>query len=258
MRRQLPQYDPATDSGLEIWIDPTDTALSSIQAVGGGAITNGAAIGQVSSKKGHTRNWTQWGTNARNTWDSTGINGVAAMRCTGSSTLVNQVATGLTSLSGITVVYVAKRNVNGVALAFTTLDGATGKNDVGLLQYPLATPYDMRGRRVHTDTFQSYVAPEATPTAYVYGCTHDFASGTSTLYECGARMAVVTSILTTGTSEAAGPWAISLGGLAQETGSNAVFLPDGWLGGILIWPRVLTANELVGPTHYLRRKYAIA
>jgi hypothetical protein len=258
MRRQLPIYDPASDSGLEIWIDPTDTATSSIQAVGGGAISNGADIGQIASKKGNARNFVQWGTNARNTWDATGINGVAAMRCTGSSTLVSQVATGLQSLSGLTVLYAAKRNVNGVAIAFTTLDSGTGKNDVGLLQFPLATPYDMRGRRVRTDSFVSYVAPEATPTAYVYGCTHDFASGVSTLYECGARMAIVESILTPGTSEASGPWAISLGGLAQETGSALAFAPDGWLGAVLIWPRTLSADELVAPTHFLRRLYEIA
>lgn len=252
--RARPAYDPSTDTSLKFWLDANDS--TTLLNTGGGAITNGATVGTWSTKAGAARNFTQWGTNARPTWVTNAIGSLAAVHFNASA-LSNTVFTNLTNLNGITLMLAAKRgSVSGVALAFTCLDTNTGKHDVGLIQTGIATPYDMRGRRLPADTFSAFTA-DATPSVYVETNAYDFSAGIAYLYQSGVERALRTSFTTTGAFNGTGTdiFAIGLGALLQETGTAITFTAEGYLGEYLIWPNYMTPDQLVPAHDYLCNKW---
>jgi len=156
-----PVYDPSTDATLAIWVDFSDSTTASLLDTGGAAITNGATIGTAKSKKGTARNFTQWGTGARPTWDSTGIGGIGAARCNAQLLATQTTMTDFASMSGLTVMVVNKLNTfsssTDCCFGFTMLDQSTGFSDISQVYIACRndTGRKIGGRRARGDSLQT-------------------------------------------------------------------------------------------------------
>lgn len=256
-RRRYPVYTPVGDGSLTMWVDPSDS--TKVLAVGGGAISNGATIGTVNTSAGTARAFTQWGANARPTWDSAGINGLGAVRCN-SQILSTTTVTGFASMGGLTclVVFKASSIVTGsCALSLTEIDSGSGFYDISLMQMRTGGSYEAGGRRLTSDAFVSAIG-NVTPTTFILGATFDYTNAALSIFESGVKGPQGRAFQTTGTTGAGEPHVISIGGVAQQTGTSVFGLCNGWVGESLTWVgAVKTPDQLVAPFAYLRRKWGV-
>lgn len=260
-KRRLPfGYDPSADSGLSLWFDPSDSSTNSLLDTGGTSISNGETIGTVKSKKGTARSFTQWGSNTRPTWDSTGINGIGAIR-SNSQILTTQTAlSDFASMSGLTAMCVVKINTSvggSCAFSFTMVDTGTAKYDISMMQLRATSTYNIVGRRLGSDTLAG-ITGDSAPTTYIVGGVFDYANAKFSIFQSGAQGLQDQTFQTAGTTSASEPSAISIGGFAQETGSSAAGLCDAWIGECLVWLGTKTPTQLVDAHHYLRRKWGVS
>ena len=246
-------YDPATDASLKIWLDATDT--STLKDTGGAAITNGATIGTWSSKAGTARNFTQWGANGRPTWQSSGINGLAAAAFTTNQILTTQTNMAeFASMSGITVMAAVKRNsANGLIFTTTMVNSGTGLADIDQCQLNMGPTFTGGGRQARGDSFVTVVAVPAvnTSTVFVETIAFGFSTGHISLYGNGVENIVNQAYHTPGTTDAGDPFAISVGGGAQQTGSAAFWFAEGSIGEVLVYLSELSPDDTVARHDYL-------
>jgi hypothetical protein len=256
-RRYPGAYDPSTDAGLALWLDGRDSTSASLLDTGGGAIANGATIGTWKSKKGTTRSFTQWGTNARPTWDSTGINGFAAVRSNSQILTTQTTMSDFASMSGLTVSCVVKRNgsLGGQGPAFSMTMTGPGNSDNSMVQVQSRDTFFVGGRRINTDGFQS-VSGASTPSIYVITGVFDYANALGSEYANGVKDTIGATYQTAGTS--ATPFALSVGAFAQQSG-NAMSSPaaDCWIGEVLVTLSALTADQLLTRHHYLCTRWGV-
>lgn len=254
------QYDPSTDTSLKLWLDPSDS--TTLLDTGGLAITNGATIGTWSSKAGAARNFTQWGANGRPTWLSNGINGLGAAQFN-NQLLTNQVKTDFTSMSSLTMVAVIKRVVDGgTAWGFTELDISTGFSDISLAIIAALATYFAGGRRARGsvagpgDHFQGLTGNTA-PTVSITTITFDYANAKARIYENGVESTIANPFQAAGTTDAGEPFAISVGGFAQQSGNSNGGPCNCILGECMAWPDAVakTPDDLVQIEDYLCLKW---
>lgn len=258
----VPKWDPTNGvTTPTLWVDPSDstTLLNTL----GGAITNGATVGTCTSKDATGFVFQQLAAGiARPTWDSTGINGLGALR-SNNQILSTTTNTGFTSLGGATFIAVNKYNsgVGGAAISFTMVDPASTQPIISMVQVQNRDHYLVGGRRVGTDAFAS-ASGNAIPASNCYVVTgiNDYANAQITLIESGVIGVRQQTFQTAGTTAGTEPTFISIaGGFAQKNGAvYAIGGPmDGWVGEILAWNSALTPDQLVGPHTYLRLKWGI-
>lgn len=255
-RRTPPLYSPSTDGSITMWIDPSDS--TKVLAVGGGAITNGATIGTINTSGGTARAFTQWGTNARPTWESAGINGLGAVRCN-SQIITTQTVTGFNTMSGCSLLVVAKKVVDGgaCALGFSELDSTNGGHNISMIQMIVNGNYQAGGRR--TTAFASFqsVTGDVYPTAFIEGAVFNYANAKLSLFQSGSEGLQNQTFQDAGTTSGTEPYAISIGGFAQETSQGAAGLVNCYIGEILVWNTAMTPDQLEPPHNYLRLKWGI-
>jgi hypothetical protein len=248
-------YSPATDAGLSLWLDATDTAT--ILNTVGGAIANGATIGTWSSKAGSARNFTQWGAVNRPTWDSNATGGKAGVKFVAASSQILTTQMNLAdfhSMAGMTwMVAMRPSSGSGIGVATTQTDTiVTGQPTVVQIQANMGTTYAGGGRRLHGDSFVSVIGT-ATPAIAVETISFGFGSGFISLYQAGVETVLNQTFHTTGNSEATEPFALSVGGFARQNGAtvDAANFGDGWLLEVLGWTSERTPDQLVEPHDYM-------
>lgn len=254
--RRFPKYDPATDAGITMWIDPSDS--SKVLAVGGGAITNGATIGTINTSGGTARAFTQWGANTRPTWDSAGINGLGAVR-TNSQIITTSTVTGFASMTSLAFIVAIRRSAaGGAAVGFSEIDSGTGQADISLVQAFNDTVYDFGGRRTTSDSFVT-ISGNSAPSIYILGGVFDYSNAKASIFESGVKGVQGATFQTAGTTGAGEPHTISIGGFAQQTGNSAASLSNCWVGESLWWAKTsgsaMTADDLVPAFAYMRKKW---
>lgn len=245
--RRFPQYSPASDGALTMWLDPSDS--SKLVAVGGGGITNGATIQSFATSGGTARSFTQWGANARPTWESAGINGLGCVRHS-TQILTTSTVTGFATMTSLAVACVVSR----VAAGGCAMSTSTGDNS--LVQLFVDNTYGGGGRRVNADTFQSQSGSSA-PTTYVLGISYDYSNAKITIVESGRWGVRSATFQASGTADT--PQEISIGGFAQQTGSSMAGTSNGRTGESLWWAKTagaaMTPDDLVPAMAYLCRKW---
>lgn len=256
----VPKWDPTgtTETAAPtLWVDPSDS--TTLLNTTGGAITNGATVGTCTSKDATHFAFTQWGTNGRPTWDSTGIHGLGSLRCN-SQILTTTTTTGWTTLSGATFMLVCKYNSGGTGaamLGFTMIDPGTGKADISMVQMRSASTYIVGGRRLGSDSI-AFGLGDSIPADSVYVLTgiFDYSNAKLTVIQSGVMGIRQQTFQTSGTTAGTEPHYISIGGFAQES-AHAASMCDGWAGEILGWNSALTPDQCVSPQTYLRLKWGI-
>jgi hypothetical protein len=252
-------YNPATDATLNMWMDPRDTSTASLQKVGGGAIADGNTVGTWSSKKGPTRDFTQWGANALPSFHTNVINGLPAVRFQTQLITTQQSVTAFDGISGVTVMRVVRKTTAGAAIDLTCLDPNTGFSDITHWGQS-GSSYFMNGwRRPRIDTFDSFIG-DAVPASGIFITTSiwDWANAQVTLYQSGVEGPIFQTAFGSAGVSAATSYALSFGGFAQQSGlTGAALSTDGYIGETLIWLTAMTPTQLVPPHHYMRMGWSI-
>jgi hypothetical protein len=102
-------FTPATISGLQLWLDASDTStLYDATADGSLVTTDGATVARWQDKSGNNRHFTQSTANARPILNTSNQNGKNVVYFDGSNDYIAGSVTGFKSLSATTVIYVAK------------------------------------------------------------------------------------------------------------------------------------------------------
>lgn len=260
LRKRLPQYDPSTDAGLAMWLDAQDSSTSSLLNTVGGSITNGATIGTWKSKKGITRNFIQYGSQARPTWDSTGVSGLGAVRCN-SQILKADTVTDLTGLSGHTVMVVGKRVGNGPVPGDegsfqTTIAGGTPANGLSQIYISSEATREVGGRRINTNSFQGTVGDAiSNGVPYILTAVFDYSNAKLDYYQDGVIRARAVTFQTAGTSGAA----FGMGVGARPEGDNVTMgsISNCYVSEVLMWLTAMTPDQLIGAHTYLRLRWKI-
>lgn len=259
IKRRYPQYAPASDAGLTLWLDPSDS--TKLLNTGGGAIANGNTIGTWNTSGGAAaRAFTQWGSQSRPSWNSTGINGLGAVS-SNAQLLSTTTVTGFASMGGLSVLMVFKQTASvasSCGFSMTEIDGNTGQYDISLVQLRTQGNYEAGGRRTTTDSFVTAVG-NAYPSSsqFIIGVVFDYTNAKISTFESGVKGVQQATFQTTGTTGAGEPHVISVGGVAQQT-SNSMFANcNGLIGEILAWNVAKTPDQLVAPHSYLRRKWKV-
>lgn len=260
-RRRPPTYSPASDGTLFLWLDATDTATTSLKDTTGAAITNGATVGSWLSKAGTARTFQLFGANARPTWSNSGINGKAAV-VFNSQILASNVLTGMTSMSGMTVLVAEQKTGSAPFEPAGCTFGITESHDSVVadssLVYVAQDPARfVGGRRVQGNSFVSSVVGSTVSngTPNVQGGVWDWANGKIWYTQNGVMRSRNTNFQTTGTTSANAPFGMAVGAFCQETGTSMGNAMNGKVSEVLVWLSVLTPDQLVAPSYYLRTKY---
>lgn len=255
-----PAVGSATCPIPDFWLDATDSSLASLKDTVGGAITNGATIGTWSSKTGNARDFVQRLALGRPTWETNAVNGLSAAHFVAASSQILTSTMNLAdfhSMSGLTVMVAMKRNsANGLAFATTMLDSGTGLFDIVQAQLNMGTVYTGGGRRARGNTFDTAGPGAAIPANGIFIDTIAFgyANGRDTLYGNGVEQALNETFQTPGTTDAADPAFVSVGGFAQASGGGGAGFADGWIVEVLGWISEKTPDQLVEPHDYLCSK----
>lgn len=257
--RRFPQYSPATDGTLAIWLDGQDNATSSLTNTSDASPANGDTIKLWKSKAGSARNFQQSArSDARPTYDTSGINGHPALRFNPTPSvqiLVADVVTGFQSMSGLTIAMAAKRNTDTGAnnCGF----GITIGTGTSLFLAEITDHQRVGGRRLVGDSFQ-FAAGNALSDGQSFIVTGrvDFSGAKLSLIESGVKSVTDQTFQTSGTTAASDPLSISIG--ARYESVLTQLQVDGWIGEVLVWTSLKTADELVGPHSYLRLRWGIS
>lgn len=254
--RRHPAYDPSTDGALGLWLDPSVSA--SILNTSGGAITNGATIGTWNTRSPTTsRPFTQWGAVARPTFVTNAINGLSAVRFQSQLLTTTTSISAFNSLGGLTITAVGLRVSSArAAINLTCVDPNTGLADI--THWGANAGHQMNGwRRPRTDTFQTFNG-DASPDLVVASYVWDFTNAQATLWQEGVKGPVYQTAFGSAGSTTGTAYALSIGGFAQQTGSAGSTLgTDGYAGEVLLWFSARTADQLIAPHDYMRRKWGV-
>lgn len=237
-----------------MWLDPTDT--STLTKVGGGAPGNGDTLSAWATKGGTARSFTQWGSNARPTFVTGSINALAGVRFQSALLTTQTTMTSFVGLSGLTIMRVIKI-ASGISQSttLTCLDPSTGFSDI--THWGLAG-YNMNGwRRPRIDTFQGFSGGSPPASGILVTCgVWDFTNATATLYQSGCEGPVFKAAFGSTGVTTGSPYALSIGGFAQQSGNTGIFSgSDGYVGESFMWLSAKSPDSLVPPHHYLRTRW---
>lgn len=237
-------------------MDPTDT--STLVKVGGGTPSNGDTLASWATKGGTARTFSQWGSNTRPTFVTGAINGLAAVRFQNALLATQTAMASFSGLGGLTIMRAVKA-VGGIGQAFdlTCLDPSTGFSDITHWGISGGSYLINGWRRPRIDSFQTFTGGSI-PGSGIFITTGvwDFTNGTATIYQSGCEGPIFkASFGSTGVTTGS-PYALSVGGFAQQTGTTAATSgADGYIGEQLMWLSAKTPDSLVPPHHYMRTRW---
>lgn len=253
-RMNYPIYDPSTDGSLGFWVDFSDS--TTIQDTTGGSISNGETMGQIVTKAGTARTFSQWGATGRPTWVTDVLNGLAMGRFQ-TQMLATTTVTGFTSLSGFSYMQVFVRGVNDGNITFCAnmTDIATGFRDIGGFQTGGGS---FGGFRINSDTFTNIGGNGIGTSPTILAASIDYANAKASLFQKGSRYVNAATYGTAGSTSATEPGAIGYGGIPQISGpAIGVASADTYIGESLAWFSALTPVQLYATHDYLRRKWRV-
>lgn len=269
----FPKWQPADDLP-DIWLDATNTATTSLKNTSGGAITNGASVGHWISQGNFTGDFIKFATNGVPTWVSSGINGLASVKCVAAASPNAQglgitSPTGFLSMSAMTVLVVQTVHLttpfngsNACSFAFTTSHDTRSADESLVFMDAQLTPRQVSGRRVQAASPDSRVIASGDNVAldapHIQCGVFDWSNAKLSLHQNGKLRVNQQTFETAGATSSNPPFGVAIGGFLQEaSGSNVLASPfDGMVGEVLVWKnRAFTPDQLVGPSAYLAQKW---
>lgn len=245
-------FNPLSIPGLGLWYDAADA--STLTYDGSNRVSSWA------NKSGRANcNATQGTAGAMPVFEATGLSGKPGLRFTNASGQyldIGSGALGLTnSISGATLIMVMRRV--GTGLNQSQFFISTGASATTARFY-----WRVNGTQVRTGSYRRLDA-DVTSTGGTFGnsttapeivsISADYVAGTVSEYVNGA-LSGTAAPASSGNTSATDSLAMQIGNIASGS-SNA---NNGYLSGILFWPRILSASELQQVHRYLSKKWAIS
>lgn len=242
--RQL--WTPAQLS-TALWLDAADTSTITL---------NGSTVSQWNDKSGNGRNVTQATATSQPTYNTTAINGKAALSFDGGDSLQNLTPGALLrNVSGGTLATVASYTNNAAGRCAIGISTATAGQNRATLAANIAgnTGYLVGGRRLDADSFA--LAGSATFTAgatVIQTGVIDYANSDAFSYINGSLDASNTSFQTNGNSSDTDPGALYIG--ISGTATNFML---GLIGEVIVTNTALSSDDRERIEGYLAWKWTL-
>lgn len=144
----------------------------------------------------------------------------------------------------------------GVRVFFQANNNST-LGRVSMFMRDFTDTFEVGGRRLDSDSLAS-VAYAADTNAHVLTGVINFADSDAFIYGDGVEKASSTSFQTAGNTSDTDSGAISVGASVDTAGAVFANQFDGWIGEVIVYPRVLSSAERLAVERYLGRKWGIA
>jgi hypothetical protein len=251
-------WQPTDDSGLYLWIDAHrgDSVIGS----GNGAIDGGTVTSWYNLQAGVSlTKMQQISSQALPTFKVNGINGLPAVLFDGSTqVLSSNSATGLTSMSGLTICLVLRvlstASAGVLAIVYTgTTPGWTARLWAGITAAGL---FDPGGRRLDSDAYAGQSSGSiVVGTPYVYTLCLDYSNARMRTYLNGSPQQDI-AFQTAGLSDSAESWNVQFGSVYAPTNILS-YQCNMLLGEAILLKRAPTITEFTRIHGYLRNKWRI-
>jgi hypothetical protein len=242
-------FNPRSISGLGMWLDASVTSSLTL---------NGNTVSEWRDLSGNGRHVSQATAAAQPDAAGRTQNGRRVIDFDGGDFLLGNAAslTTLRNVPAATACIAARFDQtarNGALFNFATSTGsAIARFQMG--QNSTVGGTYAGGRRLDADSFASAFFADNTNAQVLTGIA-DYANSDVFIYSAGTLQASNTSFQTNGNTENTSHSSVSLGNNSNNLiGSQA---HDGWIGELLVWPRVLTDAERQRVERYLGRKWGI-
>lgn len=258
-RTKFPIWQPSNDLP-DIWLDATQTGTGSLQDTGGGSISDGETIGKWISQGTDAYEFIQMGSTTRPTFQSSGINGISSVR-SNAQCLAKTSLSGYNSMTAMTIITVQQISANtpsdALSFGFNTPHESADANSSLTYMGCCFTNRFVGGRRLQLSLFQQATGETiAIDTPHIQTAVFDWANAKLSFHQNLKLRVRDQTFQTAGNTANLQPWAISIGGLPQETDNSVLFKMNGLIGEVLCWKnRAFTPAELVGPHAYIARKW---
>lgn len=242
-------FNPKSISGLQLWLDPSDSATLGPTSSGTGSVSNNGVVKYLQDKSGNSRHAIQTGADSVSpTLLTSERNGKNALSLDGGDFLVGSLGLTLTSQT-VFVVCRFSTGTSSFGRLFTQYRTSQIDTEANLHYIPLIR----NGTNLQICSYQNAVRGAIT---IVNGDWNIFMSSHS-----GTE---ISNRVNNGTAATAGslPWSLNLnaGEYSVGGGTLAATSSSNWrdrLAEVLMWDRVLTDTERNAVASYLGKKYSI-
>ena len=250
-------FTPDTISGLQLWLDASDTSTLYDATAGGSLVTtDGAAVARWQDKSGNNRHFTQTTANARPLLKTSIKNGKNVIRFDGTNdTLGLSNATLTNNISAVTMfaVFRSTRSLSPTVYQ-TAIQQSIGTNNTATRAAIYATDTtEVGGRRLDSNSYQFVKANTLSTNEWVIaGSIHNYQAATLTAFKNGSGTSRVGGFQTSGNTSATNSQLVAVGG---STGVTE------WLNGeiaeVITYNSALTTTQRQAVETYLNSKWSL-
>jgi hypothetical protein len=249
LRPRASGFDPRTIPNLGMWLDASN---------GGSLTLNGNTVSEWRDLSGNGRHVAQDTAASQPNAVNRTQNGRRVLDYTGGQEMLGNAATLglLRNVSGATIIAAVKWDaLSTISLGYTAVIFSSGANSTQARAAlasvaPVVNSLSVGGRRLDANTF-ARADGTGTTNPRIASAVCDYANSDAFIYADGSLAGSNTSFQTTGNTSDTDSLAVSVGG------GNGANLLDGWIGEVLVWPRVLTDAQRLQVERYLGRKWGI-
>jgi len=249
LRPRASGFDPRTIPNLGMWLDASND---------GSLTLNANTVSEWRDLSGNGRHVAQDTAASQPNAVNRTQNGRRVLDYTGGQEMLGNAATLglLRNVSGATIIAAVKWDaLSTVSLGYTAVlfssgTGATAARAALTSVAPVVNSLSVGGRRLDADSF-ARANGTGTTNPRIASAVCDYANSDAFIYADGSLAGSNTSFQTTGNTSDTDSLAVSVGG------GNGPNLLDGWIGEVLVWPRVLTNAQRLQVERYLGRKWGI-
>jgi hypothetical protein len=249
LRPRASGFDPRTIPNLGMWLDASND---------GSLTLNGNTVSEWRDLSGNGRHVAQATAASQPNAVNRTQNGRRVLDYTGGQEMLGNAATLglLRNVSGATIIAAVKWDALSTAsLGYNAVVFSTGASSTQARAFlasvaPVVNSLSGGGRRLDADSF-ARANGTGTTNPRIASAVIDYANSDAFVYADGSLAGSNTSFQTTGNTSDTDSLAVSVGG---GVGAN---LLDGWIGEVLVWPRVLTDTQRLRVERYLGRKWGI-
>ena len=250
-------FTPATISGLQLWLDASDSSTLFDATAGGSLVTtDGAAVARWADKSGNNRNLIQATTNARPFLKTSIKNGKNVIRFDGTNDVLGLSNATLTNNISAVTMFAVFRSTRSLSpnVYQTAIHQSIGTNSNSTRASIYATDTtEVGGRRLDSNSYQFVKANTLSTNEWVIaGSIHNYQAATLTAFKNGSGTSRVGGFQTSGNTSATNSQLISVGGTSDA---------NEWLNGeiaeVIIYNSALTTTQRQAVEAYLNSKWAI-
>jgi hypothetical protein len=248
---------PLTISGLQLWLDASDSSTLFDGTIGGSLVTSdGAAVARWVDKSGNGRNLIQATANARPLL-KTGIkNGRNIISFDGTNDALGILGANITNNVSIITMFAVVRSTKALSGSVyqPVINQSIGSsNNNSRSSIYLTNTIEAGGRRLDADSYQ-FVKTSTLSTGewVIAGSIHNYGAATLSAFKNGIGTNRVQGFQTSGNTSATNSQTVTVGGTSNPTEKLR-----GEIAEVIIYNTGITTNQRQAVETYLNNKWAI-